>query len=641
MDLTESQSKRIYDLFKDYMKAGTDVKGRQDLNRYLNRFEDIRKRHTKIIYSDAAVFKDITNYDIIARSNEFKENEIKRTIQLFAETPDFQKCRETLEKNNYVIVTGVPGSGKTTIAQMLCYEYISEKYELVYIYDNIKDLERLYKDDNKKQVFYFDDFLGHNSFEIANARLGENIFIRYLTKIKNNPHKRLVFTTRTFILKDAFQSSEKFQRLNLQEGESTILLESYSSPIKRKILQNHLLLAHIPEEKKSLFLTSDLSDFIVDHIHYSPRSIEYITDPSTLHEISLEELPLFVKKNFGRPDKIWQHAFDNQINRFDRILLLTFMSLGYSVNTKELELAYNYRIQHEQEYFESKAPLSPFVASFRKLEESFLKIEKVDHNSVFTLRNHSLKDFLTDYLKHNPLEVKKLAEYSIFVEQLKNIYPLFEDFTFKPPVPEKLINRIRLDQGFEQAEGTAIESVHSYFIFFLYKYLDGAEKIPMIISRLGRIQSWEFIADSVYDAYQWHMLVTTVMEPELVNSIQARGLDIFISLLATENDFSRFNELIELGESKFSVDFKNSLVNEEEDFWTNHFVTMINDHIENKQNELMYYNRNQYADKVEELKREMYDFAKERLRNYFGFASSQVVIQLDFLTNERKEDDEA
>ena len=100
------------------------------------------------------------NYQIHKRSNEFVENELKKRLRLYVETSILNEARETLNKNNFVIITGEPGVGKTTTAELLLYELIIEDYELIYIYDDIKEVEKVIDENGKKQVFYLTTFWG-------------------------------------------------------------------------------------------------------------------------------------------------------------------------------------------------------------------------------------------------------------------------------------------------------------------------------------------------------------------------------------------------------------------------------------------------------------------------------------------------
>ena len=66
-------------------------------------------------------------------------------------------------------------------------------------------------------------------------------------------------------------------------------------------------------------------------------------------EFSPTEFERFIIKNFDAPDEIWRHAYEQQINNFDRFLLNTMLSFGNSVNIHELELAFNSRLDYEVE----------------------------------------------------------------------------------------------------------------------------------------------------------------------------------------------------------------------------------------------------------------------------------------------------
>lgn len=53
----------------------------------------------------------------------------------------------------------MPGIGKSTLAEMLIYAHLAKGYEPVVIQADIAEGRKLYRSD-RKQIFYFDDFLG-------------------------------------------------------------------------------------------------------------------------------------------------------------------------------------------------------------------------------------------------------------------------------------------------------------------------------------------------------------------------------------------------------------------------------------------------------------------------------------------------
>jgi DNA replication protein DnaC len=69
------------------------------------------------------------HYRQIGRSGEFIEQRLKKKLRLYVETEQLKDSQQALKKNNFLIITGDPGSGKTAMAELLVYTLIKDDYE--------------------------------------------------------------------------------------------------------------------------------------------------------------------------------------------------------------------------------------------------------------------------------------------------------------------------------------------------------------------------------------------------------------------------------------------------------------------------------------------------------------------------------
>lgn len=85
---------------------------------------------------------------------------------------------------------------------MLVYHFLAQDHdEFVYVVDDLDNASKVY-DENKKQVFFFDDFLGSNTF-IRQGISFENKLISFINRVKKSKHAIFIMTTREYILSEA------------------------------------------------------------------------------------------------------------------------------------------------------------------------------------------------------------------------------------------------------------------------------------------------------------------------------------------------------------------------------------------------------------------------------------------------------
>lgn len=137
------------------LKTEADIFGPHDLNGLLRANPDIEKSHLKLWLSRTAVLERILR----AASHQFNaitREEIEEKVRVYAPNPSFDDARVKLDQQHVLIISGPPGVGKTTLAEMLVYAHMAEGWELVAIRsleDGLVGIE-----DSRKQIFYFDDF---------------------------------------------------------------------------------------------------------------------------------------------------------------------------------------------------------------------------------------------------------------------------------------------------------------------------------------------------------------------------------------------------------------------------------------------------------------------------------------------------
>lgn len=145
------------------------------------------------------------------------KSEIAAKVRVYAQNPSFKASRDTLEGQHVLIISGPPGVGKTTLAEMLAYAYVGEGWELVPIRSLDDGFSAIV--DAKKQVFYFDDFLGKVALDRNALASKDSDLARFMKRIRHSQNARFILTTRAYIFEEARRVSEYFadQRLDISK----------------------------------------------------------------------------------------------------------------------------------------------------------------------------------------------------------------------------------------------------------------------------------------------------------------------------------------------------------------------------------------------------------------------------------------
>jgi GTPase SAR1 family protein len=531
VDLSVANTEEIQKVFKPFIKSLNDIYGKKDLNRLIKAYPKVHTSHFKLWFSDTTVFQKLLNSNLEFRSVDFIENEIKKRLRIYVETKALQEARESLRKNKYIVITGEPGVGKTTLAEILAYEYIKDDYELTYIYDSIKDADSSLIPDDSKQVLYFDDFLGSNKVEINKARGSDTILNKVLRRVKNGNNKILIFTTRKHILNNALQESEKLKRSNLLKGESMLHLDDYPADIRNDLLRNHIDDSELTDDYKELLSSLDIFKFIVEHKHFSPRSVEFITNVDTVGTTLISDFEKFVKESFDNPIDIWKHAYTNQLDEDDRLLLNTLLSFGDEIEIDRLKLAFEARIEYEVLKNNKQNKMFAFNRSYEKLLGGFIYANKYEDVRFI---NPSLTDFLLKYIRTDKVEVEKIASSVIDVAQLTKRLFAISYSDKKPIMPMVLQERLLHSyESFLYWDDDYAELIK--IVLVIYKYIDSKEKEKVICEILGNIDDWEEIFGDYELNRAFSEFMLTVKDNDVINTLIQEKINVIINGLVISN----------------------------------------------------------------------------------------------------------
>lgn len=550
VDLSVGNCQDILTLFSPFIPSLNDIYGKQDLNRLLEEHDDVLNRHYKLWFCDTSILQILLKSEFEFRSSIFAENELKRRLRLYVETPLFKKGQSFLKENKFIIICGEPGVGKTTLAEMLIYEYIKDGYKFTYILDDIKEADRVLTLDNQKQIIYFDDFLGSNAVEINKAKGSETILRKILRRIESQTNKLIVFTTRSLLLSSAIAESENLRRFNIKAKQSILTLSEYNKEIKQEILKNHIEDSEMRDELKDLLRSKEIVNFIVTHKSFTPRSVEFITTPEISKDFTKSIFKEFIYSSFNSSVNIWEHAYSEQITEDDRIFLNTLLTFGESAPLSDLERAFNCRIDYEIKTNNKIKTIHAFNKSLKRLEDGFILFKKNEIQFI----NPSLIDFLIIHIRKDSDEVNRMINSICFIRQLTERF-----YTISLPVERTIPVALKVNLISNYETFLSTENVDEDLIrlcLFIFKYIKSEQGDNVIFEILQKIEDW----DALYDDYNLsshfkEFIGAPHTNNKIIQILNARGFDILTDLALGENEIEEIIKIVEEFKNKFNINF--------------------------------------------------------------------------------------
>ncbi|MBB5806425.1 hypothetical protein F4560_006193 [Saccharothrix ecbatanensis] len=389
-----------------------------DVDNLLNQYPQVEINNYKLYMTSASVMQRLLYAETLFRQRGLFVDSRER-VRTFVPTPALSKAKEILKSRRSCIITGEPGTGKSTLAEVLILELAEKGYECIPVSKDIEEAERAFNPGGK-QVFYYDDFLGQTSADGDKlAKNEDSRLVSFMARLQREEDHYLILTTREYLYRQAVHVHEKIDSPLVRDKKFVLNLSSYNELHRAHILYNHLYYSNLPAYLVGTMLQDGRYRQVVRHKNYNPRLIELAIQLAGLELSQLKgSLAEFFVKVLDNPVELWKHAFSRHISAVAQDCLLVLASLPRDCGIEDFKAAL---ASFQADY--RRAASEPHVVrrAIADLDGVFLTLYTgiflFQEESAISIYNPSFRDYLHLFIDENPEIGHSLLRSAVRFEQ--------------------------------------------------------------------------------------------------------------------------------------------------------------------------------------------------------------------------------
>lgn len=386
-----------------FVLSPLDVIGPEDLNALLTKHSKVERSFYKLWITSTNVLERILhNATFVASEDEAAR--IERVVRLYVDTGSLEVALKMLEEKRLIIISGAPGVGKSTLARILAWHFMSADWQLISVESFDQALSVF--DKHHKQVFFFDDFMGQIRLSSTKIDQTDEKLLKFIERVQKSPNSFFILTSREYILKQAQYQSQKIGDKRVDLRTYTIDIGAYHRTARAKILYNHVYFSDMTNNYRDKLLVNRYYLKIISHKNFSPRLIESLTSKELVESIPLDDYIAWVESNLNNPTLLWQLPFRAHLSRQGRALVecMFFEADGVAMDVLHgFFMRANRSIARENNWSTDSLD---WPRAVKETEGTFIHIS----NGRASFPNPSLRDFLDKELAGSEDVICILAE---------------------------------------------------------------------------------------------------------------------------------------------------------------------------------------------------------------------------------------
>ena len=419
MGLTPKNKDRLFEILQPRCVSPGDIFGRDDINDLLAKHPKIEERHHKLWLTSTATLERVIRAFFTDHMSDL--DDVRRRLSRYVPNPSHSRAKKILDEHHICIISGIPGIGKTTLAEVLVTDLVDREGFVPFRISNRLDEIRSAKDRSKQQVFYFDDFLGRTDL-VRLERNEDRELLDLMREVKQNDHWRLVLTTREYILNAAKRHYEAIDQLPDGFARCIIDLSDYTLPIRAQILYNHIYFSDLSKSHRLALTEKAVYRQIIDHKNFMPRMIDFMTGKLHVRDDDARRYVRDFLRSLDDPKLIWSNAFQHQIQQASQCLILVLATLPRRVYEEDARTCFvEFRKYRKTKYGETVHP-NEWDTALRELDGSFVSTIRVGGQMTLQFHNPSVEDFIREHMERTRVDFADLLESAVFFEQYARLW---------------------------------------------------------------------------------------------------------------------------------------------------------------------------------------------------------------------------